>query len=66
MVFCQFSTVQQGDPVLHTYIHSFSHIIMLHHKWLEIVPSAIQQDLIVITVNSLLTLEEDFSQVHHL
>ena len=31
-VFCQFSTVQQGDPVTHAYIHSFSHIIMLHHK----------------------------------
>ena len=31
-VFCQFSTVQQGDPVTHTYIHSFSHVIMLHHK----------------------------------
>jgi len=29
-VFCQFSTVQQSDPVTHTYIHSFSHII-LHH-----------------------------------
>ena len=29
-VFCQFSTVQQNDPVTHTYIHSFSHII-LHH-----------------------------------
>ena len=24
-VFCQFSTVQQRDPVTHTYIHSFSH-----------------------------------------
>ena len=35
-VFCQFSTVQ-GDPVRHTYIHYFSHIIMLHHKWLDIV-----------------------------
>ena len=22
-VFCQFSTVQQGDPVTHTHIHSF-------------------------------------------
>ena len=45
-VFCQFSTLQQGDPVTHTYIHSFSHIIMLHHKWLDIVPSGIQQHLI--------------------
>ena len=31
-VFCQFSTVQQGDPVTHTYNILFSHIIMLHHK----------------------------------
>ena len=30
---------------MHVYI-SFSHIIMLHHKWLDIVPSATQQDLI--------------------
>ena len=22
-VFCQFSAVQQGDPVIHTYMHSF-------------------------------------------
>ena len=29
----------------HVYI-LFSHIIMLHHKWLDIVSSAIQQDLI--------------------
>ena len=29
------STVQHGDPVTHTCIHSFSHIIMLHHKWLD-------------------------------
>jgi len=45
-MFCQFSAVQQGDPVTHTCIHYFSHIIMLHHKWLDIAPSAIQQDLI--------------------
>ena len=31
-VFCQFSTIQQGDSVTHKYIHSFSHIIMLPHK----------------------------------
>ena len=30
---------------VHVYI-IFSHIIMLHHKWLDIVSSAIQQDLI--------------------
>ena len=29
-VFFQFSIVQQGDPVTHTYIHSFSHIILRH------------------------------------
>ena len=28
-MFCKFSTVQQVDPVMHTYIHSFSHIVML-------------------------------------
>ena len=28
--FCQFSTVQQSNPVTHIYAHSFSHII-LHH-----------------------------------
>ena len=44
IVFCQFFIVEQGDPVTHTYIHSFSHITMLHHKWLAIVPSAMQQD----------------------
>ena len=32
---------------LHTHVHIlFSHIIMLHHKWLDIAPSAAQQDLI--------------------
>ena len=32
---------------LHTHAYIlFSHIIMLHHKWLDIVPSATQQDLI--------------------
>ena len=41
-----FLTVQQGDPVTNTCIHFFSQIIMLHHKWLDIFPSAIQQDLI--------------------
>ena len=30
---------------IHEYI-LFSHIIMLHHKWLHIVPSATQKDLI--------------------
>ena len=37
-VFCQLSTIQQGDPVtIHVYI-LFSHIIMLHHKWLYSYP----------------------------
>ena len=32
---------------LHMHVHIlFLHIIMLHHKWLGIVPSATQQDLI--------------------
>ena len=31
---------------LHIYVYIlFSHIIILHHKWLDIVPSATQQDL---------------------
>ena len=30
---------------IHVYI-LFSHIIMLFHKWLDIVPIAVQQDLI--------------------
>ena len=30
---------------IHVYI-LFSHIIMLHHKWPDIVPSATEQDLI--------------------
>ena len=27
-VFCQFSTVQESDPMTHTCIHSFSHVIL--------------------------------------
>ena len=27
-VFCPFSAIQQCDPVAHTYIHSFSHVIL--------------------------------------
>ena len=34
-VFCQFSTVQQGDPVTHTYIHSFSHFITKPNSFLQ-------------------------------
>ena len=33
-----FYTVQHGDPVTHTCIHTVSHIIMLHHKRLDIDP----------------------------
>ena len=51
------STVQQRDPVIHIYIYIYiyGHIdslflplssILLHHKWLDIVPRAAQQDLI--------------------
>ena len=44
--FIQFSTVHQGDQS-HIHINiPFSHIIMLHPKSLDIVPSAIEQDLI--------------------
>ena len=37
------------SKVTHLHIHVeilFSHTILLHHKWLDIVPSATQQDLI--------------------
>ena len=47
-----FSTVQHGDSVTHTGIHSFP-IIMLHHKWLDLVFSARQQDLIYTWVYTL-------------
>ena len=41
-----FSTVQHGDPVTHTCIHSFfSPIVMPHHKRLDRVPIATEQDL---------------------
>ena len=39
---------------IHVYI-LFSHIVMLHHKWPDIVPSAIQQDPIAYLFQSLLT-----------
>ena len=46
IVFCQFSTVHYVTQ-LHIYVYIlFSHIIMLHHKWLDLVPHATQQDLI--------------------
>ena len=41
--FLLYSKVTQSD--IHVYI-LFSHIIMLHRKWLDVVPSATQQDLI--------------------
>ena len=41
-----FFTLESGTQLhIHEYL-LFSHIIMLHHKWLDIVPSATQQDLI--------------------
>ena len=47
-VFCQSSTVQQGDLVTYIYIIFLTlSSIMLHHRWLDIVPIAIQQDLMV-------------------
>ena len=50
LVFCKFSAVQQRDPVTQTYIHAF---FLSHYPPScsvisdDIVPSAIQQDLIV-------------------
>jgi len=49
-MFYQFSTVQPGDPVTHT--HSFSPIIMLHHKWLDRVPSATLHSRISLLIHS--------------
>ena len=60
LVFCQFllhSKVTQSHVYIYIYTHSFSHsilhilflilsLIMLHHKRLDIVSYAIQQDLI--------------------
>ena len=41
-----FPTVQSGDQV-HMQVHIlFSHMIRLHHEWLDGVPRATQQDLI--------------------
>ena len=41
--FLLYSKVNQS----HVYVYIlFSHIIMLHHKWLDIILSATQQDLI--------------------
>ena len=39
-----FSTVQHSDPVTHTCIQSFFSHYMFHHKWLDRVPSATQQE----------------------
>ena len=39
-----FSTVQHGDPVTHTRIHSFFSHYVIHHNWLDRVPSATEQD----------------------
>ena len=46
-MFCQFSTVQQNDPVIDICIPFLTlSSIMFHHKWLHIVSWATQQDLI--------------------
>ena len=39
------SAVQQSEPVIHIYAFFFSYSIMLHWKWLDTVPWAVQQDL---------------------
>ena len=49
LLFPQYNFFLLYSMVTQFYIHVhilFSHIIMLHHKWLDIVPSATQQDLI--------------------
>ena len=40
---CIFSSLQHGDPLTHTYIYSFFSNVF-HHKWLDRVPSATQND----------------------
>ena len=45
-IYILFSTAQHGDPVTHTCILSFFSHYMLHHNWLDRVPSATQQGLI--------------------
>ena len=48
-VFCQFSIVQESDPVTHAYIRILFltlSSITLHHQWLGTVPRAIEQELI--------------------
>ena len=52
-IYIFFFTAQHGDPVTHTCIHSFSHIVVLHHKWLDIVPSATQQDVLWLHIFSM-------------
>ena len=44
-MFCQFMLYSKVTES-YKYIYSFSHIIMFHHKWLDIAPCAIQQNLI--------------------
>ena len=43
-IYIFFSTVQHGDPVTYTCIHSYFSHYVFHHKWLDRVPSATQQD----------------------
>ena len=43
------------SKVTQSHIHFFSHIITLQHKSLDIVPSAIQQDLTSLIVGPLVT-----------
>ena len=45
----QFSTVQQSDPVTYAYVYILFltlSSIMFYHKWLDIIPCAIQQDVL--------------------
>ena len=49
-MFCQFLLYSKMNHLyIYTHIHvyiPFSHIVMLYHKWLDIVPRAIQMDIV--------------------
>ena len=66
-VFCQFSTVQQRTQShIHIYIHFLAlSSIMLHHKWVDIVPSDIYRISLLIhsKCNSLHLLTPDFQSI---
>ena len=43
-MFCQFSTVQQGDPVIHTYIYTLGYYIVIPRADTHTYTHKIQRD----------------------